>query len=139
MGTVLIIIHYLSFAVAIGGGVANMFAAIQMKSAPPEAMPHLGAVQRNVGRASFGALIMLWITGGWMMSNAGGAAEMPSIFWVKITFVLALTVISTMLQYHSITAARAGTPPPAAKMAKLSQLAGLCAIAAVILAATAFH
>jgi hypothetical protein len=139
MGSVLIILHMLSFAVAIGGGVANMIAAIQLKSAPPEALPHLGTVQKRVGRLSFLALILLWLTGGWMMDLAGGAATMPIVFWVKIAVVVVLTAASLLLQWHVFRAARAGGPPPAATMARLGQIAGLCAVLALVLAVVAFR
>ena len=107
--------------------------------AEPAGLPPLGAVQGRVGRVSFVALILLWITGGWMMSNAGGAAAMPLIFWAKLAAVVVLTVVVLMLQWHGIRAARAKQPPPAATMARLGQIAGICAVLAVILAVVAFH
>ncbi len=63
---------------------------------------------------------------------------MPNLFWVKLAFVVILTLVSVRLQILSISAHRAGTPPPAKSMGRLGRFATLASILAVVFAVIAF-
>ncbi|PQO23035.1 hypothetical protein C2I36_10045 [Rhodobacteraceae bacterium WD3A24] len=132
------IIHFLSFAVGIGGGVASLLAGLAMRTAGGGA-PALAGLQRRLGRASAVAIVLLWITGVWMLYAVyGGWGGMSGWFWIKIVAVVGLTAVSARMQWLSITAQRSGTPPAPRIMAGLGAAANLLAIAAVIIAVIAF-
>lgn len=133
------IIHFLSLSVGIGGGVANSIIGARAARVEPSVRPVLGAVSGLIGKISFGALVLLWLTGIAMVFVAyGGWADLGAAFWVKIVFVAALTALSITLNMLVMRAERTRTPPPAARMKRLGQLAGLCSIIIVISAVIAF-
>lgn len=132
------IIHFLSLAVGIGGGAANGIIGARMAAAPDAAKPVLGGITGLIGRLSAGALALLWITGIALVLMTGGFAAMPTFFWVKLAFVVVLTLVSIRLQMLSIRAARSGTPPPMKTMAQLGRFASVNSILIVVFAVVAF-
>lgn len=131
-------VHFLSLAVGLGGGAANIVIGIRSGAARPEALPALAGVQKILGRMSFAAVVLLWITGIWLLVPAYEWGELTTAFWIKILFVVVLTVASVMSQVHSVRAGRTGTPPPAATMAVWGGTAETAGILAVLFAAYAF-
>lgn len=133
------ILHFLSFSVGIGGGVAAMLAGIRAKSAAAEAGPALRGLQKIIGRISFGAIVLLWITGIYMVyALKGGWGGLGTAFWLKMAAVVVLTGASLTAQYYSLTAAGRDPAVMGARMAKIGMTASASAILAVILAVFAF-
>ncbi len=136
---ILLAIHLFSFAVAAGGGVANMLAARSARGAAAEAARAIGGVQAKIGRLSFIALLMLWLTGVWMVLQLGGFAAMPALFSTKMVFVLIVTLAALYAQFLGQRAAKSGTPPNGATMARLGMVSGISALCAMVLAVWAFN
>ena len=133
------IIHFLSFAIGIGGGVANMVIAMRAASVDAAMQMPLRAVQTTLGRLSFGTLILLWLTGVYMIYAAnGGWAGLGTVFWMKIAAVLVLTAASFTMQYMVLTAARREPAMLARRMPQLGMTATGAAVAALALAVFAF-
>ena len=132
-------LHYLAFSLGIGGGVAGLLAGRMAARAAPETRPALGRLQRRVGQVSALSVLVLWVTGIWLVQERyGGFASLSWLFWAKIAAVVALTVCAAWLQSLSFVAWRRGAPPPATRMALLSRLANLFALVALALAVMAF-
>lgn len=140
MDNIVLIVHFLAFGVAFGGGVASYVVKMHMSGTPPETIPHFGALRGKLGRVSFVGLIFLWITGIWLVvSIYSGTDGLNALFSLKIAIVLVLTACAVLAQYYAITAARNRTPPPMAKLNLLGQaITGLAAVA-VIFAVASFH
>lgn len=81
------ILHFLALAVGLGGGIANAIVGARTAQARQVG----GPIQAALGRASLGALIVLWITGVWMAVAAHDLSSLGVWFWVKMAAVLALT------------------------------------------------
>ncbi|MTJ05802.1 MAG: hypothetical protein FH759_14065 [Sediminimonas qiaohouensis] len=132
-------LHYLAFSLGIGGGIAGMLAGRMAARAASETRPTLGRLQRRLGQISALSIVILWVTGVWLIHGRyGGLSPLPWLFWAKIVAVVALTICAAWIQALSLRAWRRETPPPAARMARLSKLANLFALLALGLAVAAF-
>lgn len=137
MGKLLEIIHFLSFSVGIGGGVASMVIGLRLRRAEISAVRDLSAAQKVIGRLSFGAIVLLWITGIWMLNSRYGWSDLPVAFWLKLAAVVGLTAIACRAQYLVLMAPRRGPPAPRT-MARLGMGSSLCAVLALVFAVIAF-
>ena len=133
------IIHFLSFSVGIGGGVASALIGMRMRAAGADVLPTLQSLQKNLGRLSFAAIILLWITGTYMVfAIFGGFENLPSSFWIKILFVAILTAAALGLQVTAFRAAKSGAMPTPSVMATLGMTVNLAALLALIFAVYTF-
>lgn len=133
------IIHFLCFSVGIGGGTAAALIGIRAKGAPGDAVPVLRGVQKTLGRIAFGAIVLLWLTGVYMVyADKGGWAGLGTAFWLKMLAVVVLTAASLSAQYFTLTASRRDPAKMGPVMAKIGMTATGSAVAALILAVIAF-
>jgi len=123
------IIHFLALAVGLGGGVANAIVGAKITSQAP---PLGGPVQRLLGRLSFVALIVLWLTGLWMAFGTTGL-DGSVWFWIKIIVVLAMTTAAVAAQVAQM---RGTATPDLMKKLGMGITAG--AALAVVFAVLAF-
>jgi hypothetical protein len=139
MFTLLIILHLLAMATAMGGGFANIIAKRQMAKADPVTFPGMAMAAGAVGKLSSSALVVLWITGIWMTSLKYGLANMTALFWIKITVVGALTLVVISLNLMMIRAKKSGTPPDSAKADKHAYTISILGILTVAIAVILFR
>ncbi|MCP5072406.1 MAG: hypothetical protein GY947_03820 [Rhodobacteraceae bacterium] len=133
-------IHFLSFSMGIGGGIANAILGAKLAQAEPEFSAKFAPVARVVGRLSFLGLILLWLTGGAMLSLAyDGWTGLPVMFWIKIGFVVVLTFAATLAQVLVLGAQVRKRAPNPAHMAKLGMAITGSAVLAVVFAVLAFR
>ncbi len=138
MTELLKIIHFLSFSVAIGAGLANIMAGYRLMSLPAEAMPKVAAFRLRLGMFTTVGLGLLWLTGLWLAALVGASLLSNGLFLLKLVAVIALTGISVMANLTIIRARKAGTPPDAARMKQLGHAGPALAVLALILAVLAF-
>lgn len=132
-------LHFLAFSLGIGGGMAGLLVGRMATRVDPELQPVLGRLQRRLGQISALSILVLWITGVWLIHTLyGGLASLPWLFWIKVASVVALSVCAAWIQTLSLQAWRRGTPAPAARMARLGKLANLFALLSLALAVAAF-
>lgn len=133
------ILHFLGFSVGIGGGVAGMLAGIRARGASAEVVPVLRGLQKTLGRISFAAIVILWLSGIYMVyAVKGGWAGLGAAFWLKMAAVVVLTAASLTAQYYGLTAARRDPAVVGPRMAKIGMTASGSAVLALILAVVAF-
>jgi hypothetical protein len=124
------IVHYLSLAVGLGGGVANAIVGAKVTGREPG----LGApAQKLIGRLSFAALVLLWITGIWMGRELYALSDYGIWFWLKMLAVLALTAAAVTAQAGQLR----GTATPQ-RMKILGLVMTISAALAVVFAVLAF-
>lgn len=139
METVLLVIHFLALAVGIGGGAASAVAAGIAKSSEPAGAMAIGKVQSKVGDVGFVALIVLWLTGIWMVFSVyGGFSGVPDGFSTKMIGVVGLTIAVAGMQVVKRRAMAAGSPPSANTMEWLGRLALVSAIFTITFAVLTF-
>lgn len=129
MLTTIKIIHYLSFAIGIGGGAANLVIAMTVG---PEAPKLAGLTGKRLSRVSFSSIVLLWITGVWL-ATLGGWSYGP-VFWVKMLAVVAMTVFAITVQVMLLNP----KPDTPQKLKTLGKLVLGSAVLSVILATIAF-
>jgi len=124
------IVHYLSLAVGLGGGIANAIVGAKVTGHDPA----LGSpAQKLIGRLSFVALILLWVTGIWMSGQLYALSDYGPWFWLKMLAVLALTAAAVTAQGSQYR----GTATPD-RMKRLGLVMTLAATLAVVFAVLAF-
>lgn len=139
MSEFLLVIHFLSFSVAIGAGVSNLTLGARLAGFPPPAMPALGGFRLLLGKFSTIGLILLWVTGIAMIATSHGMAIFENtIFLWKLAAVIVLSGFSIMANMTVAQAKKAGGPPDALRMKRLGYGSQAMAILAVILAVIAF-
>lgn len=133
-------IHFLSFSVAIGAGISNLALGARLSAFPPQAMPPLGGFRLLLGKLSTIGLILLWLTGIWMVAvTAGMGIPENQIFLWKLAAVIVLTVFSIAANLTVAKARKTGMPPDAQRMKRLGFGSQAMAILALILAVIAFN
>lgn len=134
------LIHVLGFSVGVGGGAAGMVVGIRAASATAEAKAALAGVQRTIGRMAFAAIVLLWLTGLYLLYAVhGGWTDLPPLFWVKFAFVLVLTAAAIAQQWLGLRV-RTGQGAPSARLrAGLGMAGSTAAVLAVIFAVYAFN
>ncbi len=125
------ILHFLALAIGLGGGVANYVIGVM---AGPDGAPVTRPIQKRISRIAFVALILLWITGIWMVSTTYTLSGLPFWFWVKILVVLGMSVAAVAAQ----AALLRPEPETPAKVKKLGMLVTGAATLAVVLAVLSF-
>mgnify|MGYP000081723161 FL=1 len=132
-------LHFWALAIGIGGGMANMLAAPIARAADPAAKPFLAKLQRRIGQMGAGAILVLWITGIWLVAALYPAlGGLPLLFWAKIAAVVVLTYFSARGQILSLRAMRGGPAPDPSVMRKIGMGGAASALAALALAVAAF-
>ena len=136
---ILLILHFIALAAAMGGGLSNILAKRQMPKADPVTYPGFAVAAGAVGKMATHSLILLWITGLWMaFLKFGSLGEFPTLLWVKLLAVTILSGFSASLNVMIIKARKAGTPPDAQRMKRLGQSSLATGVIALIFAVLAF-
>lgn len=139
MFTLLMILHFIALAMAMGGGLSNIIAKRQMPKVDPSTYPGMAAAAGAVGKLATTGLGLLWITGVWMTTIKYGLADVPFLLWVKIAIVGVLTMVSISLNLMMIRAKKSGTPPDSVKADKHAYLLNGLALIVVALAVVLFR
>jgi len=132
-------VHFLSFSIAIGAGVSNLFLGARLAGFPPQAKSALGGFRLLLGKLSTIGLILLWLTGIGMIAATGGIEvfDNTAFLW-KLAAVIVLTFFSIIANVMVAQAKKAGAPPDAKRMKQLGFGSQAMAILALILAIVAF-
>ena len=134
------IIHFLGLAAGIGAGLANMVAAMKLGAVPAEARPMVGGYRITLGQISTIGLILLWITGIWMVAAyMDPAIKGNLVFQLKIVAVIGLTIMAVLSNLTVAKARKAGTPPDPQRMKMLGMISMVFSLSALILAVAVFN
>jgi len=140
LNDLLLVLHFIGLVMGAGPGVANMVIMRTAATATPDGAAALRKVPPILVNVSTAGVVLLWITGLIMVwSVYGGPGNVSWAFWVKIVFVVILTVIVIAMQVTLAQIRKTGNMALAARMPKLGPLAGLTALLAVVFAVVAFQ
>ena len=131
---VVTLLHYLSFAVAVGGGTAVLILMARIRAAPAEAGPQLRPAIRSIATVGLGAISLLWLTGLAMWALRYGVSMELGIAWhVKLAAVVVLTALA-LVNWVPMRLGRP-LPLPIARGVLIGQLvAAIVAMSGAILA-----
>jgi len=138
MNAFILFLHFAGLMIGATGGFASgllMRRAMMLPDAEARVVRNLGPLLAKVSAAG---LVLLWATGLILVwSKWQGPASLPSLFWVKLVFVVALTALVGLihLTYADI---RKGNAAAAARLPKIGPLAGVSSLLAVLFAVYAF-
>jgi len=136
---IILFIHLAGLMMGAGGGFGSMLVMRHAATLPPEQQGPFRALGPKMGRFSHIGLTLMWLTGLTLVFlRYGGFGNLPQLFWVKIVFVLSLTLaaITIEMTYADI---KRGNMAAAARLPRLGPWAGLSSLLAVLFATLAFH
>lgn len=139
MTDVVLWLHFVGLMMGAGGGFGSMIVMRHVRTLASEQQGPFRALGPTMAKFSHIGLALMWVTGvALAFMKYGGFAAMPPLFWVKIFFVLSLTLaaIAIEMTYASI---KRGDMAAAARLPRLGPWAGLSSLLAVLFAALAFH
>ena len=136
---IILFIHIAGLMMGASGGFGSMIVMRHAATLPPEQQGPIRALGPQMARFSHIGLTLMWITGlSLVFLRYGGFGALPQLFWVKIVFVLSLTLaaIAIEMTYADI---KRGNMAAAARLPRLGPWAGLSSLLAVLFAVLAFH
>jgi hypothetical protein len=136
---IILFIHLAGLMMGAGGGFGSMLVMRHAATLPPEQQGPFRALGPKMAKFSHIGLALMWITGLMLVFlRYGGLANLPQLFWVKIVFVLSLTLaaITIEMTYADI---KRGNVAAAARLPRLGPWAGMSSLLAVLFASLAFH
>ena len=139
MGQFLVFLHFFGLMLGAAGGLASgliMRRAAAMAADEAKSIRSLGPMLANVAATG---LVILWLTGLMLVwSRWGGFGNLPALFWIKLVFVVALT-IATGLIHATYAQVRRGNVAAATRLPRLGPLAGISSLLAVLFAVFTFR
>jgi len=138
MSDAVLILHFIGLMLGAGGGLGSTVAmgyASSLSEAKAKAVRGLGPV---LTRMSLVGLVIMWLTGVWLLLTRHDITALPVMFWFKMGFVLLLTVaaVSLELTYGRV---KRGDVRAAALLPSLGPMAGISSLMAVIFSVLTFH
>ena len=138
MNQALLFLHFVGLMLGAAGGLASgivMRKAMAMKPEEGNVIRGLGPLLANV--AALG-VVVLWATGLIMVwTGQNGLGAMPAMFWIKMIFVVLLTIL-VGATHATYAAVRRGNAAAAARLPKLGPVSGASSLLAVLFAVIAF-
>lgn len=136
---IVLFIHLVGLMMGAGGGFGSTVVMQHAAKLPPEQAGPLRGVGPALARMSTAGLVLMWVTGLTLVfMRYGGFSNLPQLFWVKIVFVLSLTLAAITIEM-TYAQVKSGNMAAAAKLPRLGPWAGLSSLLAVLFAALAFH
>ena len=134
----LLALHLIGLMFGAAGGIASGLVMRQAAAAAPEQAMTLRSLGPRFSQMSIIGLVLMWVTGGVLVTQRGGFEALPQLFWLKLIFVVSLTIaaVTIHLSYAQI---KRGNAAAAARLPVLGPIAGMSAFLAVIVAVFTFH
>lgn len=139
VANIVLFLHLLGLLMGAGGGFGGMVVMRIALTRPPEQANVLRSVGPALGRLSLAGLIIMLTTGAMLVfMKFGGFGHLPPLFWVKMVFVLSLTLAAITLEL-TYGALKRGDMQAAKRLPALGPWAGLSSLLAVLFAVLAFN
>ncbi len=136
---IVLFVHLLGLMMGAGGGLASALIMRSAATRPPEQANALHSTGPMLGRLSTIGLILMLTSGLTLVfMKYGDFTNLPSLFWLKMVFVVSLTLAAISLELTYASAKR-GNAEAAKRLPRLGSWAGLSSLLAVFVAVLAFH
>ncbi len=138
METTLLIVHYLSFVVGAGGSFIAFMIVRRIATRPAGEAAVLRQIPPMISNFAVAGLVLLWVTGfALVYSRYGGFSTFGWAFWVKMVFVVALTLVVVAVRIEMRRAKR-GVAGAGAKLVRMSPWPVVTSWLAIVFAVIAF-
>lgn len=135
----LLFVHLFGLMLGAAGGIASGLIMRRAASVSGEHAVALRGLGPVLARLSTIGLVLMWVTGPALVQfRYGGFDAMPAMFWIKLVFVLSLTLAAIALEL-TYAAVQRGDMNAAKRLPVLGPIAGASSVLAVLFAALAFH
>ena len=136
----LVILKIIHMFCLFGGGAAMMGNGLLMRKVmaaggPPPEM--VSDTMKRLGRIGLGSIVLLWVTGIWIMMINGGSPG--AAFYIKLIAAAVVLGAVIMISRIAAQAEAAGTAPDLSRMKSISTVSAIAAALAVIFAVVAFN
>jgi hypothetical protein len=139
MNYALLFLHFFGLVLGAGPGAAQGLIMRRAVALPADQAMTLRSVGPMLANISALGIAILWITGLIMVwTKWNGPASLPSAFWIKLVFVVLLTLVSGYV-HMTYAEIRRGNPAAAARFVWLGPLASVSALLAIMFAVIAFN
>ena len=139
MSDILLALHIIGLMMGAGGGFGSMIVGRTAAARPAEEAAVLRSLGPALARFSSAGLALMLASGlALVFVKYGGFAGLPGLFWVKMLFVLTLTLAAAALEV-AFAQLKSGDAGAAARVPVLGPIAGVSSLLAVTFAIFAFH
>ena len=139
MKDAMLIIHMLGLVMGLGTGFAHMFLGMATKKLPEDEQDSFQLKTIAIGMMGRIGLVMLIISGGYLMTPYWATLTQTPILMAKMGLVLTLIVLIGIMDVHGKKAKAENGGPHLAKLEVLGKIALPVGIGIVICAVLAFH
>lgn len=138
MNEVLLMLHFIGLglgtAAAVGGFVTG-----QLIQASPQDAPVLGRVPQMTSKIGQAGLGLLWLTGLIMVwTRWGGPENLPWAFWVKLVFVVILTIFVGLIS-AALRKVKQGDVAAGERLPIFGPIGGISLLLVIVFAVIAFN
>jgi uncharacterized protein with PQ loop repeat len=138
MSDVLLIFHFVGLMLGAGGGLGSTVTMGYANSLSEQKAKTVRGLGPILARMSLAGVVIMWLTGIWLLLTRYDISALPVMFWFKIGFVLLLTIAAVSIEM-TYARVKAGNAKAAALLPSLGPMAGISSLMAVIFAVLAFH
>ena len=139
MHAFVLFLHFFGLMLGAAGGFGALIVLMRARSAPADQAQTLRGLGWPLAMVSGTGLLILWVTGILMVLASGLAGSMPVLFWVKIVFVVAATVLNGLIHRTYAQMRRTGDVSLAQRLMMFGPAASGSVLLAVLFAAYAFN
>lgn len=140
MNDFILFLHFFGLTLGAAGGTAGGLLMRRAATLPPDQAVTIRALGPMLANVAAIGLAILWLTGLYLVwSKWGGFENLPIAFWIKLAFVVALTIFTVIIQVTYAQLRKTRNPALGSRLAKLGPASGISMLAALLFAAHAFH
>jgi hypothetical protein len=140
MDDFVLFLHFFGLTLGAAGGTASGILMRRAASLPPDQAATIRSLGPMLANLAAIGLAILWVTGLYLVwSKWGGAENLPTAFWIKLAFVVLLTVFTVIIHVTYAQIRKTKNPALGSRLAKLGPASGISMLAALLFAAYAFH
>ncbi|CAN5130367.1 hypothetical protein BH10PSE9_BH10PSE9_10090 [soil metagenome] len=138
MYAILLFLHFVGLMIGAAGGLGGAILGRRALSMPPEQAQTVRSLGPFLANVAAVGVVVLWLSGLALVWMRGGFGDLPSLFWVKFAFVIAVTVLVGLVHMTYAELRRTKNPAVAGRLAILGPLTGLANLIVVLTACFAF-
>jgi uncharacterized membrane protein len=139
MRELMLVIHFTGLAMALGTGFANLFLGVAASKLEPAEKGSFMSKTLILGRMGQIGLGLLILSGLYLASPFWQAIGFMPLFIVKLSLVVLLTIVVSMISLKVKKAKKENNPALLAKIKPLGIITFLLGIAIVVFAVLSFH
>ena len=135
---ILLMLHFIGLGLGTASAVGG-FVTGQLVAASPKDAPVLGRFPQMISKFGKAGLGLLWLTGLIMLwTRYGGPEGLPSTFWIKLAFVVVLTIVVGLIDV-ALRKARQGDMAAAKRLATFGPIGSVSLLLVVVFAVLTFN